>query len=36
MHANIYLAEKTITGSNDQVIDKKLVCVKVFKPYPDS
>lgn len=36
MHANIYLAEKTILSEDDEVLDKKLVCVKVFKPYADS
>jgi hypothetical protein len=35
MHANIYLAEKTMF-LNDEVVDKNLVCVKVFKPYSDS
>ena len=35
MHANIYLAEKTLI-LNDEIIDKQMICVKVFKPYSDT
>lgn len=35
MHANIYLAQKSLI-MNDQEIEKQYLCVKVFKPYVDS
>lgn len=35
MHANIYLAQKQLI-MQEQVIETKLLCVKVFKPYVDN